>query len=565
MSTPAIAALTRLTAGWADPPRIVTVGRKPAAGLLPHVFGEAAVANLMLGEDGPAIIAPTGETLRFDTIAAAIETVRAGAGAGLILRFVDPATIRLVRAEAPEAIAAAAALWLSLRDADALAAAADALADAGFPHRLAMAAPPGLLLARAAVAPDPAPDRGAARTRARTLVLIDNNLTGERGHYLSIAQRISAGALQAGLDCIWGANQRLPAAAAPAGTTIDAVFATSIFGAPASAAADLSREIEAGWRALIERHDDPATHFLVPTTDGHAVRAIDRMLAGGLTPAGTIHLATPYETRHMAGRIPAPDSDGRELDWHLRRIAAHPLFGRQLFLWAETWALAALHRDRLGADVAALPLPAPAWGMEAPMPPATGPVRCVFLGEARLDKGALDLPDIAEALIAGAPPGTIAVTVQKMAPFGGFDAALDEAFARLAAMPGVELIEAPLDDAAYRRLMTGAHAVLLPYRPENYAARGSGILVEALASGRIVLAGAGTIAEDYAEDGIVLPCAGPADWTRAGATLAAERADLSRRAWRAGKRFCRAFAPRGHIDRLIARGELAAGGGIARP
>ena len=33
MSTPAIAALTRLTAGWADPPRIVTVGRKPAAGL----------------------------------------------------------------------------------------------------------------------------------------------------------------------------------------------------------------------------------------------------------------------------------------------------------------------------------------------------------------------------------------------------------------------------------------------------------------------------------------------------------------------------------------------------
>lgn len=552
MTTPIIAAVHRLTAGWVDAPRIVTVSRKPAAALLAQFFGDVAVHNLVIAEDGVTL-----DGARFAAVAEAGEAIVAATGSGLMLRFIDPATLRIIAAEAPALIDAAQAIWLQLRDEAALARSVREMAARGFEHAIVSEAPPATLVARGAVAYDAPPDHGtAARTRINTLVILDNNLTGERGHYLPVAARISTGAAQAGAKVVWAANRRMDPALAPKGVVVERVFDTSIFDIPreAQATTDLSEEIAAGWRTVIAAQDSRTTHYLVPTTDGHFLRAVARLLDGG-APRGTIHLATPYETRHMPAR-----HAGRELDHVLARLASAPEFGRRLFLWAETRALADLLAARLGAPVHALPLPAPAWAPETPPTPRT-PFRIVFLGEARLDKGALELPEIAAALLAGAPEGAVRIAIQHEAPFGGFGDALDETFARLAAMPGVDLIPGTLDDAGYRAAMLDADAVLLPYRAENYAFRGSGILTEALAAGRIVLSTRGTIAAEFVDEGYVMLCAEPADWTAAMRTILADPDAARLSAWRRGRRFAKRNAPRAYVDRLAARAEFAAQGG----
>jgi glycosyltransferase involved in cell wall biosynthesis len=551
MTTPGIAAVHRMTAGWQAPPRIVTITRKPAAALFAQVFGEAAVHNLILDE-GVVLRSPAGEEPMADLPAAAAAIV-AAAGEGLMLRFVDPATIRLVETEAPVLLDAARAIWLQLRDPEAGEAVRRRLAQRGFAHRLTSTLPPAEIVARDPIAHDPAPDYTVPRKRRlNTLVVLDNNLTGERGHYLSVAQRIATGALQAGARVVWAANARLPAGLAPKGVEVEPIFPTSVFDLPVAdqQTADLSPEIAAGWRAIIAKYDTPTTHYLVPTTDGHFLRALDAMLAEPL-PRGVIHLATPYETRHMPAR-----QAGRELDWHLARIAAHPAFGERLFLWAETHALARLHAIRTGRPVHALPLPAPAWTPDAPAA-IEGPLTLAFIGEARLDKGAMELPQILSAIAAAVPPGSVRLLVQRVPPFGGVSDALQEALDAIAAIPGVETIDRTLDDDEYRALVTGSAGILLPYRPENYTVRGSGVLAEALAAGRIVLGSAGTIVEEFADEGVVIACRSPEDWAAAVQGVLADREAMQRKAWRLGRRFARRNAPRAYVDRLAARTDFA--------
>lgn len=554
MTVAIVAALHRLTAGWLSAPRIVTVTRRLNPALLPQLFGALAVHNLVAAEDGVVLLGPEGER-RFDGLAQAAAAIVAEAGDGLIVRFIDPATLRLVRETAPALLDSAAAAMLKYKDDAAQDHAAALLTRAGFAHRLVSVQPPMLVLARTAIAFDPAPDYAlAARCRINTLVLLDNNLTGERGHYLSIATRISQGAIQAGAKVVWAAHRRLDPALAPRGVAVAPVFATSLFdlAREAQSSTDLSGEVLAGWRAVVADHDSPTTHYLASTTDGHVIRAADALLADGVK--GVIHLATPYETKGMPGR-----HAGRELDWHLARIAAHPAFGRRLFLWSETSALGAVHADRLGRAVPTLPLPAPPWAPDLDPPPAGGPFTIVFLGEARPEKGALDLPEIAVALLAGGAPGGVRVVIQQGAVFGGGDDALADAFARLAATSGVEIVTGAVSDADYRALIARAHAVLLPYRAESYALRGSGVMVEALAAGRIVLASEGTIAREYADEGVLHFCRTADDWTDAVRRILADRDAQQLRAARRGRRFAKRRSPRSTIDRLAARTEFALG------
>ncbi|WP_375287909.1 glycosyltransferase [Sphingomonas sp.] len=552
MTTPAIAAVHRMTGGWHAPPRIVTITRKPAAALLVQVFGEGAVHNLILDE-GAVLLRSAGQEQTFDTLIAATAAIVAAAEDGLMLRFVDPATVRLIELDAPALLDAARAVWLQLRDPDAGEMVRRRLAQRGFLHRLSSDLPPAEIMARVPIVHDPLPDYTLARRRRlNTLVLLDNNLTGERGHYLPVAQRITTGALQAGARVVWAANRRLDRASVPKGVEMEGVFETSVFDLSVAEqqGADLSPEIARGWRAVIDKYDTPTTHYLVQTTDGHFVRALDTMLADGM-PRGVVHLSTPYETRHMPAR-----QAGRELDWYLARLGNHSAFGDRLFLWAETSALASLLSSRLGKPVSALPLPAPAWTPDA-VSERAGPLTLAFVGEARLDKGPLELPAILAAIAAAVPPRSVRLIVQRVAPFGGANEPLQAALEAIAAVPMVETIDETLDDDAYRRLIVGSDVVLLPYRPENYAVRGSGIIAEALAAGRIILGSAGTIVEEFTDEGVVVACRTPEEWARAVCDILRNRAEIQQRALRMGRRYAKRNAPRAYVDRLAARTEFA--------
>jgi glycosyltransferase involved in cell wall biosynthesis len=134
---------------------------------------------------------------------------------------------------------------------------------------------------------------------------------------------------------------------------------------------------------------------------------------------------------------------------------------------------------------------------------------------------------------------------------------MHETCAILSAMPGVRLVEGALSDDHYEDVLTQSFALLLPYRSDYYRARGSGILVEALSYGKVVLGSACTMIEEFLEDGVVLLCGEPAQWGAAARSLVAAQEEQSRAAEQLGVRFRGRFSARVYVERLALRSEFA--------
>jgi hypothetical protein len=552
MSSPLVAALTRLSAAWRNQPIIVTVSRNPVEELFAHVFGTERAFNLLTADDGNASLRSAGtDTVKQAPLGELGQMMLDRAGDGLILRIVDPAALAHIESECPAMIGHCAAVWLEMGLPQDIANGRVALEAHGFRHSLAVAPHPGSLLSRSLIPREPAPDyRARGSGQLRKLVLLDNNLTGDRGHYLSVATRIAEGARDAGVAMVWATHARFDPDAAPHAVQIENVFPRSIFDVALEdhESADFSDEILAGWRQLAEAHPEPTTHFIVPTLDGHFVRAVHRLMREDLGVPGVIHLCTPYETRHMPAR-----NAGREVDWHLREMAQMATFGSRLFLWTETDALASVYRARLSGDIRALPLPAASPGRATCIARTDRPIVFTFIGEARVDKGFLALPAIAEAMLDACAPGEIELRVLHSEPFGGFSPEMEAARTELSRHNGVILHEGMLSDDAYMQALLDADAVLLPYHTDYYRARGSGILAEALSCGRIVAGSAATVVEEYRDDGAVFLCRTPDDWAAAARAIVADADTLRSEAEDRGNLFRARFAPRSFIDRLAFR------------
>jgi len=124
-----------------------------------------------------------------------------------------------------------------------------------------------------------------------------------------------------------------------------------------------------------------------------------------------------------------------------------------------------------------------------------GPLRVVYLGDARDEKGFHLLPDVVAAV--GRRFFTEArarFIIQANIGAAGSSPPLVEARTRLAAYPEsqVQLLTEQLSISEFHELMSTADIVVLPYDPEAYRRRSSGILVQALAAGRLVVVPADT-------------------------------------------------------------------------
>jgi glycosyltransferase involved in cell wall biosynthesis len=125
------------------------------------------------------------------------------------------------------------------------------------------------------------------------------------------------------------------------------------------------------------------------------------------------------------------------------------------------------------------------------------PLRIVFAGDARLEKGFQHLPGIVDALAPELAAGRARFVLQSNFPFAipcrRRNLPLVAARERLARYPSdhVSLLGDPLDPPAYRELVTTADIGLMPYDPVHYHARCSGVLLEMLAAGVPVVVPAG--------------------------------------------------------------------------
>lgn len=122
-------------------------------------------------------------------------------------------------------------------------------------------------------------------------------------------------------------------------------------------------------------------------------------------------------------------------------------------------------------------------------------LRIAYIGDARVEKGFHRLPVIVDALSRRAAGGERLRFVFQ-ANYGTPNREQQVVAAQAALqrwIPDlVELITEPLTSEQYWDMLAASDIVLLPYEPQAYRARSSGIFVEALAVGRPVIVPAGT-------------------------------------------------------------------------
>ena len=175
------------------------------------------------------------------------------------------------------------------------------------------------------------------------------------------------------------------------------------------------------------------------------------------------------------------------------RLAA-PLIDRSLFFTTENDALAEVYRREFKINTTILPIPLPVFW---PTPSKTKKVRLGFFGYSKTEKGFHLLPEAIDICRAKQLPVEFVIQIQH----SNWEKETVATERQLRRMPDVELIEGTMSNADYARTTNGVDVTLLPYDPERFGPRGSGIFTEAVAAGRPIIAAHGIYAATSMERG----------------------------------------------------------------
>jgi glycosyltransferase involved in cell wall biosynthesis len=180
------------------------------------------------------------------------------------------------------------------------------------------------------------------------------------------------------------------------------------------------------------------------------------------------------------------------------RLQDDPRLGHKLGFLSDTEPLARSFTGLFGHPFTVMPIPFRTDLLDGESPerqdaeaaPLAAPLTIGYFGDARLEKGYHLLPSLLSRLWRTAiRSGRARFLVQSHFNMPGGEPGMLQARNQLLqfAAPQVELTAAPLPTASYYRRLQACDAVLIPYDPDSYAERSSGILVEALVAGKPVI------------------------------------------------------------------------------
>jgi hypothetical protein len=543
--------LSKAAAAIDRPARIVTFSRDPAEDLMSHVFGADATANLIalpasaVGDEGN-FTRPDGalaSPLDFDPDAWAV-----------LPRFIDFGALERVALHYGAWLARAAGIIVRFPPARMQ---GWNPSQAGFPQSRAFTTKGGRATTIFLRPPEALPRAGhrpptVDRPALRRLVIVDPCLGGARGHYLSYAHRLTEGAKALGAAVVWGCHRRLDGDDAPADVEVRRCFPRCFFDLSVQerGMADMSPDLLEGWLALFDEFDGAGTHFLVHSADAHLLRAAAGLLEARPAMRSLVHLSFHTNPRRMPGR--GAGDEAHRVILRLRRMSQ---WERSLFVWTENRRLSHWMSQWLQAPIPTVPFLAPSGpGAEAGARNLADGLTLSVLGESREAKGFLDLPELADHI--SASPllrKLLKVVIQNWAPFRGAGEPHDRAVASLRRHPFVEILEGRLDAEHYARRLAETDVLLMPYHPDTYALRGSGILIEGLSRAAIILVRAGTSMQDSGEDGVVFSYETPQELVEALSALVSNFDEVAARAKEMAVRFREVNTPQAYVGALDAR------------
>ncbi|MCH2174006.1 hypothetical protein MK489_24760 [Myxococcota bacterium] len=194
-----------------------------------------------------------------------------------------------------------------------------------------------------------------------------------------------------------------------------------------------------------------------------------------------------------APEYPSQITQHTDLHASLSRLQ-HETENLRVHLWTDTEELTTQYNAFNTVEFQTLPIPVG----EEYRPSGTrreNATRFIYVGDARSEKGYPRLPRLIQDLLADdAATHRLEFAIQSNFNLRGGDPGSAVARAQLETLPtrSVQILTEPLDSSAYCELTLSGDACLVLYDPAAYAARSSGILVEALCAGIPVIVPAST-------------------------------------------------------------------------
>jgi glycosyltransferase involved in cell wall biosynthesis len=330
-------------------------------------------------------------------------------------------------------------------------------------------------------------------SKVRTLWLADHLLIDERGHHLSHAGYIADAATRAGMGVRILCARRSQVRVA-GGFRMERIFREDLRNSPprllskSRVALDflefLSRrrfraDLQSGIRqADVGRDDIIFAQMFAPRNLTSWLQWL-QSLPKGHEPVVILHLGYASERFAADPRLP-------------RLLTALEVEGkrdRARFV-TDSPILQGRYEAILQQPVTLLPVVVSPHAMASSKRPGNPPC-FACLGSARADKGFPEVLAAIDSLSASAPPINARFALQSSDPDHRSAAAL--AGFRSAPKKHVSLVDHPLSEEAYLQLLRDADVLLLPYRPETYKERTSGVFCEALAAGKPVIVSEGSL------------------------------------------------------------------------
>jgi len=244
------------------------------------------------------------------------------------------------------------------------------------------------------------------------------------------------------------------------------------------------------------------------------------------------------------------DAD-RPLPNVLDAFARSGCFNNRVKFYVDTEDLQKQYHAVGGLQFALLPIPPGHEPSSQARQDKSGVINVTYLGNARTEKGFQHLANVVWATFVEIPEG-VRFTIQANLNAPHADKAIDKARTALSRYPKsqVDLRTQPLDKDEYSLLLAESDIVLLPYSKFDYRNRSSGILVEAIAAGKVVVIPSATSLESMSAGHAAVVYDQEADIGRAVVKAAKDFAALSEKAKETADAF-RAFHSAENAFRII--------------
>jgi len=423
--------------------------------------------------------------------------------------------------------------------------------------------------------------------------ILDPSLTDFRGHHFMLTDIASRSAEAAGMEVVWLASDKAGNEIKRPNVSVEPWFGAGLYDAyrgandappwwraalaklgvmtikkPALAdpVITLARDLE---RAIDAFAGNTRQRFFVHTADGAFYRALALIaprLAAGNAPV--FHVCTPYDP---TGVMPNRGAQG-ELAQALTTLTGAGVIDRTLFLYGENAFLATHLADVWDVRVRSLEIPFTASsndiankGRHAFRKKLAAPddtLVVASLGPARLEKGFHLIPDIVRRcheLVSGGDYPTldrhsIHFALHAAPQIIGRHPVIAEAVAKLDAQDNnmATLFTEPMPALDYQSLLGAADVVLMPYDADKYRVRGSGVVIEALGAGKIIVATKGSYPARRIADGAGAAAVTPMEFAIAICDIAAARSAYATKAAAAGRAFAAENTLDGYVGKLIA-------------